>query len=333
MLEALLAALPDGILSVDAEGRLATLNPAARELLPGELSEGDRLAEAVPALAPLLARAVEEPLRGSVLLGGSPVEVRGAPLPAGGAVLSLRPPGQLDRRAHEAAEASRWASLAAGLAHELRNPLAGIEGAATLLARSVEGELAPLAEVVTKESRRIEGLVTGLMDLARPRPPEPRPTDLHRLLEEVLRLTEASLPAGLRIERRFDPSLPPLEVDPEHLTQVLHNLLRNAVEVLAPAGEGRITVSTGVALGLRSGPPHARRSMARLVVRDSGPGFDPRVLEQPFTPFVTTKPSGTGLGLALCRRLIEAQQGLIELANDPAGGARVQLVLPLSAQP
>ena len=126
----------------------------------------------------------------------------------------------------------------------------------------------------------------------------------------------------------FDPSLPPLEVDAEQLMQVLQNLLKNAAEAIGEQA-GTIRISTGIAVGLASGPPERRRSMVRLSVRDSGPGFDPRVLAEPFTPFLTTKSDGTGLGLAMVRRLIEAHGGLVELASAGSGGAEVRLFLPV----
>ncbi len=152
--------------------------------------------------------------------------------------------------------------------------------------------------------------------------------DLHVLLDEVLLLATAEAP-GITVVRRYDPSLPALPGDRDQLVQVLLNLLNNAVEAMA-GDRGTLTVATGLALGLATGSAATgRRTMAQVVVEDEGPGFAPEVLDRPFTPFLTTKASGTGLGLALARRLTEAHGGLLELAQRPGGGARVRVLLPV----
>ena len=328
--DAVLEALPDGVVVVDAEGTVTRVNAAAEDLL-GSLT-GRALAHAGPpgaALAALATRAAGGDARMTLGLASGPVEVRAAPLEEGGRVLVLRPPGRFAGLAEDEAELARVTALAAGLAHEIKNPLAGLKGAADLLAREAgDSPLADYGKVIAREAARLDDLVRGLLDLARPRPPARRPVDLHVLLDEVLLLATAEAP-GITVVRRYDPSLPALPGDRDQLVQVLLNLLNNAVEAMA-GDRGTLTVATGLALGLATGSAATgRRTMAQVVVEDEGPGFAPEVLDRPFTPFLTTKASGTGLGLALARRLTEAHGGLLELAQRPGGGARVRVLLPV----
>ena len=327
--DAVLEALPDGVVVVDAAGTVTQVNAAAEELL-GSLT-GRPLAECgAPgaALAALAARAAEGDARRTLGLSTGPVEVRAAPVGDGGRVLVLRSPGRFALLAEDEGELARVTALAAGLAHEIKNPLAGLKGAADLLAREAgAGPLADYATVIAREAGRLDDLVRGLLDLARPRPPVRRPVDLHVLLDELLLLATAGAP-GITVARRYDPSLPELPVDRDQLVQVLLNLLKNAVEAMA--GAGTLTVATGLALGLSTGSAATgRRTMAQVVVEDEGPGFAPEVLDRPFTPFLTTKAQGTGLGLPLARRLTEAHGGLLELGRRPGGGARVRVLLPV----
>ncbi|RMG12454.1 MAG: PAS domain-containing protein [Deltaproteobacteria bacterium] len=330
-LAAALEALPDGLLLLDEEARVVWANAAAHDLLARGTLDGIPLAQAGEggaALATFARRADSGPVRGRVDLGRGPVEVCAAPVGTG-CVLSLRPPAALPGGGDET-ESARLRVLAAGLAHEVRNPLAGLKGAADLLARAVDGELAEYARVIAREAARVDALVGQLLALARPSPPKRRRENLHVILEEVLRVHGPALGEGITLERRFDPSLPELCLDRDQIAQVFLNLLKNAAEAM-PEG-GTVSVETGVAIGLSAGQPVGqpggrRRSMVFFRVTDRGSGFPPVVLASLYTPFLTTKAQGTGLGLALARRIVEGHGGLLKVDSSPEG-ATVTVFLP-----
>lgn len=322
-----LEAHPLPALVVSRAQRLLWLNAAAEELLGGgrtrvALRPLAALPGAGPALAGLAARAIAGGLEAIAELdvAGEPYRARANPLlrPRGvaGVVIALVP----------AAPAMDLEGLAAGLAHEIRNPLAGLRGAAELL----RAELAPnsplreYADLIARESTRVDGLVRSLLDLTRPPVLHPAPANLHAIADDVLLLARPLARPGVRFDRRFDPSLPDLEVDRDAIVQVLLNLVKNAVEAVGE-GPGTVAIETGIAPGLRVRAGGRTRRLARLAVVDDGPGLPPDLL--PFTPFATTKPRGVGLGLAISRRLVEAHGGRIELGPGRNGGGTAAVVL------
>jgi two-component system nitrogen regulation sensor histidine kinase GlnL len=240
-----------------------------------------------------------------------------------GAVLILRAPRSAER-------ALDFEALAAGLAHEIRNPLAGLQGSAELLAREAEGAAREYASVIAREAKRVDGLVKELLDLARPAALQAGPVSVHDVVGDVLALARG-IPGADRVTfaERYDPSLPPVHGDQEKLTQVVLNLVRNALDAVAGRPAPRITLETGVAsLRLRSASGRTR-PLARIAVVDDGPGVPEAMLPRLFTPFATSKPHGTGLGLAVSRRIVEAHGGRIEVRNRPGGGAEATVYLPL----
>jgi two-component system nitrogen regulation sensor histidine kinase GlnL len=220
-------------------------------------------------------------------------------------------------------------ALAAGLAHEIKNPLAGLQGSAELLAREADGVAREYALVIAREARRVDGLVRELLDLARPATLQSGPVNIHTVLRDVM-LIAKGLPGGDRVlfTQHFDPSLPPLLGDQEKLTQVALNILRNAVEAVKEAPGAEVVMETGVApLRLRQAGGRTV-PLARVAVRDNGPGIPESMLTRLFTPFATSKAQGTGLGLAISRRIVEAHGGRIEVRNH-GKGAEAALFLPL----
>ncbi|MGC3999984.1 MAG: ATP-binding protein [Anaeromyxobacter sp.] len=221
-------------------------------------------------------------------------------------------------------------ALAAGLAHEIKNPLAGLQGSAELLAREAEGPAREYAQVIAREAKRVDGLVRELLDLARPAALQTAPVNIHNVLGDVLVLARG-MPGGDGIEftERYDPSLPAVSGDDEKLTQVLLNLMRNAIEAVQDRDNPQISLETGVA-GLRLRSASGRtRPLARIAVLDNGQGIGEPMVHRLFTPFATSKPHGTGLGLAISRRIIEAHGGRIEVKNRQGGGAEATVYLPL----
>ncbi len=204
--------------------------------------------------------------------------------------------------------------LAAGVAHEINNPLGVILGYAKLLKRKCDGTMAEDLAVIEEETLRAKEIVDGLLDLSRPLPAGAEPVDLRALSDDVVsRLGEARLLDGVRVSIDGSASAPG---DPEKLRQVLVNLVRNAAE--AAGSGGRVAVRLA-----------ERDGNAEVAVEDSGPGIPPEQRARLFEPFFTTKPRGTGLGLAVSRAIARAHGG--ELAADAAdaGGARFALRLPL----
>lgn len=213
--------------------------------------------------------------------------------------------------------------LAAGLAHEVRNPLAGIAGAVDILGRELPASSPnrPIVDEVQQEVRRIQNLLAELLDYARPRPPEIRPSDLNATVEHAVQLARQQV-ASRPIEVRFVPSHVPLVAhDPVQVERVLLNLMLNAFQAIGQDGLVVVEVQ-----------PQSDLGVATVVVRDSGHGIAPDHLPNIFRPFYTTKRKGTGLGLSLSRRIVEQHGGRIEVRSIVGKGTEFTIRLPL-AQP
>jgi two-component system nitrogen regulation sensor histidine kinase GlnL len=333
---AALDSVADAMVVVGADGGVLHLNPAAEELFGRSRERAVELpVRALPGGAQLAiladrARTAQETQSldfPSPADPGIPISVEANPLLDGvecvGTVLVLRV-----RRSSE--HALDFEALAAGLAHEIKNPLAGLQGSAELLAREAEGSAREYAQVIAREAKRVDGLVRELLDLARPAVLQTASLDVHRILGEVAVLARG-IPGAERVSfvERFDPSLPPVLGDEEKLKQVALNLVRNALDALAGRKKPTVILETSVAsLRLRQASGRTR-PLARLSVQDNGPGIPEPMLARLFTPFATSKPAGTGLGLAISRRIVEAHGGRIEVKNRGVGGAEANVFLPL----
>jgi two-component system nitrogen regulation sensor histidine kinase GlnL len=333
---AVVDSIADAVLVVGADGGVVHLNPAAEELFDRSRDRAAGLpARALPGGAQLamIAERVRTSQEGQTASFPSPrdptitISVEATPVLDGalcaGAVLVLRAPRSQER-------ALDFEALAAGLAHEIRNPLAGLQGSAELLAREAEGSAREYAAVIAREARRVEGLVKELLDLARPAPLRAGPVSIHEVLGDVLALVRG-IPGAERVRfvERYDPSLPPLRGDAEKLTQVVLNLVRNALDAVAGRPSPTIALETGVAaLRLRAASGRTR-PLARIAVLDDGGGIPDAMLPRLFTPFATSKPHGTGLGLAVSRRIVDAHGGRIEVRNRASGGVEASVYLPL----
>jgi two-component system nitrogen regulation sensor histidine kinase GlnL len=328
--------IADAVVVVGADGGVLHLNPPAEELFGRSRERAAELpVRALPGGAELaaLAERVRLTQEGQASEVASPrepgvvVSVEATPLLDGalcvGSVLVLRVPRSSERTLD-------FEALAAGLAHEIKNPLAGLQGSAELLAREAEGPAREYAQVIAREARRVDGLVRELLDLARPAALQTAPVDVHTVLGDVLVLARG-IPGADRVAfvERYDPSLPPVHGDQEKLTQVALNLVRNALDAVAGVPDPTVFLETGVApLRVRSASGRTR-PLARVVIRDNGPGIPEPMLQRRFTPFATSKPHGTGLGLAISRRILDAHGGRIEVRNRPQGGAEAMVYLPL----
>lgn len=213
-----------------------------------------------------------------------------------------------------------------GLAHEIKNPLGGLRGAAQLLEGELENpELSEYTGIIIREADRLQDMVDRL--LGPNQPPKKLPMNVHAPLEHVRQLVEAELDDGIEIIRDYDPSLPDMEADEGQLTQVFLNILGNAVQALD--GEGQIQLRTRAVRRFTIGGEH-HRLVLRIDIVDNGPGIAADMLEQIFYPMVTSRPEGNGLGLSIAQSLVQAHGGLIECRSQ-MGETEFSIFLPLES--
>lgn len=242
-----------------------------------------------------------------------------APL-AGGMVIQIAPL-EVARAAQGApiAKAARSAiGMAEMLAHEIKNPLAGITGAAQLLAMSLDQADQELTDLIVGECRRITALLAQVEQFGNLQPPRTVPTNIHDVLDRARRSAQLGFAAHMQIEDAYDPSLPDAQVDPDQLLQVVLNLLKNAAEA-APGG-GTIRIRSFYDASLRSLPLHVE-------ITDDGPGLPPEIADQIFDPFVSGRENGTGLGLALVSKLMGDMGARVSVDSAP-GRTVFRLSLP-----
>lgn len=212
-----------------------------------------------------------------------------------------------------------------GLAHELRNPLAGLKGAAQLLARRVDGEARELTGLIESEVERLTALIDRLLS---PQPARAHEAlNIHAVLERVLRLAEAEAGWAVKLARDYDPSLPELHGDPDRLTQAVWNLVRNAIE----AGASGVSLRTRIEHGVRIGDATHARAL-RLEISDDGHGVPESLAEQLFLPLVSGRAEGTGLGLALAQQVAREHRGSLGYRSRP-GHTVFTLLLPFRPLP
>jgi two-component system sensor histidine kinase PilS (NtrC family) len=327
--ESIVQSVTSGLVTLDLQGRVTFLNRAGEQMLgigapDMKGSPAARFLGAFGRETPRGEADYQSPVGESLRLGYSSFHLRGRDGEEAGTAIIFQDLTHLRAMEERVARSERLADLgrlAAGLAHELRNPLASMMGAQELLAQApgLDEEDRRLMEIALRESGRLAQLVTQFLEFARPAPPRRAPCDLSALAAETLDVFRNDPAAGrVELERELAPAR--TEADPDQLRQVLWNLLLNAAQA---AGDG-----------LRAAPGHVRVSCggeprgAFLLVDDDGPGVEPGDRERIFLPFFTTKPLGTGLGLANVHRLIDAHGGTISVEVAPAGGARFRVFLP-----
>jgi two-component system nitrogen regulation sensor histidine kinase GlnL len=350
-LDAIFGSLRVGVLAADVDGRVELQNPEASRILglSGVSTLGRPLSEslgpehpAVTVLENALHEGREVAEHGCRLrdrLGGRAlvVDLTASPIGVGrelrGAVLSLadRTIGlELEDLLGQRARAALFAQLAAGIAHELRNPLGGIRGAAELLLGKLDDPAQQrYAELIRAETERMRRLLDDLAELTRGGDLRPRRANLHRVIDDLVELHSKSESwLGIRVLREYDPSIPEFDFDPDRTTQVLLNLVRNAVQALA--GKGTLTLRTRIEASYHLehvGPERAR--MVRVDVEDTGPGIPEADLPLLFTPFFTRRAQGTGLGLAVAQHWTVRQGGRIQVTSRVGMGTRMRVELPL----
>ncbi len=236
---------------------------------------------------------------------------------------------KMDRTLGHRSAARSVTGMAAMLAHEIRNPLAGISGAAQLLEMSLGDGERELTGLIQAEAARIGKLVDRVEAFGDLRPAQRRPLNIHDVLDRARRAAQAGFAAHARFSEEFDPSLPPTAGDADQLLQVFQNLLKNAAEAVPRVG-GTIAISTAFRPGVKMVRPGQRSEGLPLVVTitDNGPGIPENLIRDIFDPFVSSKVNGTGLGLSLVSKFIADHGGVVECDSRP-GRTRFRVRLPV----
>jgi two-component system nitrogen regulation sensor histidine kinase GlnL len=337
---AILAALPDPVVVLDAAGRIRLVNPAAEQFLGAGAAAlgGGPIADHVVPGSPLLALIAGVWRSGGTIseydvllegprFGARLVTIQGAVIPGSGEeadrlVLTLHERSMVDKVDRQlthrnAARAS--AAMAAMLAHEIKNPLSGIRGAAQLLERDADPNGRELVQLICDETDRIVALVDRMESFSDHRPIELGAVNIHEVLERVRRVAQSGFAREVRIGEEYDPSLPPVWGNRDLLVQVFLNLVKNAAEA-APSVGGEITLTTAYRHGVRMSVQGGGRRMPlplMVSVGDNGAGIPEDLRPYLFDAFVTTKRNGTGLGLALVAKVIGDHGGIIEFDSQP----------------
>jgi two-component system nitrogen regulation sensor histidine kinase GlnL len=222
--------------------------------------------------------------------------------------------------------------IAAGIAHEIKNPLGGIRGAAEILgARASDEKSRSAAALIVREVDRIALLVDDFMVFTPGEDLRVAPVNIHRVIDGVLALmAHDKIGAKVEIQRAFDPSIPDLLADADRLSQVFLNLMRNALQAMEGEG-GKILITTRMAFDHHLSPPNGRLGRSVVVeLADTGSGIEAALLDEVFTPFFTTRAEGAGLGLAFARHWVARHEGTLRLESTPGVGTTVRIALPLS---
>jgi two-component system nitrogen regulation sensor histidine kinase GlnL len=350
-----------GVLVFDREGRLAYLNPAAEELLSGSaqsltgrhyravfagspvaarilrkaLEEGNAVtafdAELLPHSAPRLGTAAAAPL--PVIVSASPLAGERGDDP--GAVLSIKSAEFMSQAGQEeraAVSAEETQMLAYGIAHEIKNPLGGILGAAQWILRhgTTDEEREEGIRLILREAGRINGLIEKMLEMGRT-PPPPRPVSLLPLIRDAQELLEAearALGKRIRFDLKVDPSVPDVSGHGDTIYRALLNVLKNAVEAIETEGSVRVEARMNVNYRLSRGAGR-KRSFLDVLVTDSGVGMSEDDIRKSVLPFYTTKPKGTGLGLVMVRQAISRHGGKLAIRSVRGQGTTVTISLPV----
>jgi two-component system nitrogen regulation sensor histidine kinase GlnL len=341
-----------GIVVIDSDGRVEHINSAACQMLDTSAETAlqqplrDLFADGhpVPAMA-----------ESAIATGGTSseselrirrrfdrdlvIDVAASPLfdeagPPNGAVLALRDrtlQKTLERLVADRESITAFGNIAAGIAHEVKNPLGGIRGAAELLiSRADDPKTREIAGIVVREVERIASLVDDLMVFTKGDALKLEPTNIHKLLDDVLDLISLDpVSEKITLERHYDPSIPEILVDANRLAQVFLNLTRNGAQAMEETG-GTLTVRTRTPLDQRLSDADSVPIPTLLVcVGDTGPGIGGDILHKLATPFFTTRANGTGLGLAVSRNWVSRHGGTMRIESTLGEGTTVHVALPL----
>ena len=336
---AVLNALPHPVVTLDETGRIVTANDAAEHFFQASapFMRRHEISYFIPFGSPVLeliaqVRERQAPvseyrvdLESPRMPGEKVVDIYAAPM-------SDRPDyvvlmfqersmaDKIDRQLTHRGAARTVTGLAAMLAHEIKNPLSGIRGAAQLLEQSADDDDRTLTRLICDEADRIVKLVDRMEVFSDERPVEREAVNIHTVLDHVKRLALSGFARNIRIVEEYDPSLPPVLANRDQLVQVFLNLIKNASEAIGEASDGEIVLTTAYRPGVRLSVPGSKDKVTlplEFCVKDNGPGVPADLLEHLFDPFVTTKTNGSGLGLALVAKIVRDHGGVVECDSQP----------------
>ena len=337
--ENVVESMADGLISIDRERKIVTLNRQAAEILGSgrERLEGMKITSVlgegiVQILGSMEGQAlvrdremdIQKDKNGRIPLSLSAAPLRDENGREMGSVLlikDLREIRDLQEKVHRSERLASLGRLAAGVAHEIRNPLSSIKGFAQYFVKRFSGhnEEQGYASVMVKEVDRLNRVITDLLDFAGPKEPRREPQSLETIAEQALKLLAPDLEARkVSVVKDYDPDLPAVSVDRDRISQVFINLLLNALESMEAGGEIRISLH-------RCGPPPA----VEASVADTGAGIPESDREKVFEPFFSKKRKGTGLGLAIVHQIVESHRGDIRVESRPGKGTTFRIRLPL----
>jgi two-component system nitrogen regulation sensor histidine kinase GlnL len=350
----LLNALPQPVLAIDADGAIREVNTAAEHFFDTGRAAllRSRLADILPFGSPVLGLVADAVADQATVNGykfdvstprtglGRIVDAFVSPLPQSGAgvILMLQERSiaeKMDRQWTHLGAARSVTALGAMLAHEIKNPLSGIRGAAQLLESSVGDDDRALTRLICDETDRIVKLVDRMGAFSDERPGSRESLNIHAVLDHVKRLAQAGFARHIRFVAVYDPSLPHVLGSRDLLIQVFLNLVKNAAEAIGDENiDGEIIISTAYRPGMRlkTGAGADRVSLPlEICIRDNGPGVAADIAGDLFDPFVTSKASGSGLGLALVAKVIGDHGGVVEFESHPRRTI-FRVLMPLEAQ-
>lgn len=334
---------PFGLIGFDARRRVSAANPEAQALLGHSERAMYRkpLSEFVYHDSPvfgLMDKALQRqgditahgvPLKGPAMRQARIVDIRLRPVDHKGMLMALTETSDPSIRPEQSGSVAAFGRI---LGHEVKNPLAGISGAAQLLSRAAREDQTAMLDIIQSETRRIERLVSRLSAFELFSAPALEPLNIHVLIDKVVAAEEAAHAGRIKIERLYDPSLPMIHGDQDHLHEALQNVLRNAVE--ATLQQGRATsvqvetaFETGFAIVGKNPTGRLGRAI-RITIEDNGPGMSPLDKDRMFQMFASSKSGGRGLGLSVVNEIIKAHSGRIKVDSRP-GMTRFSLFLPL----
>ena len=336
--DGLLAAVPHPLIAVNAKGTIVFANPPAEQFLDmsAAMLRRQSLAAQLPFGSPVLT--LVDQVRDHVLtvseygleiatprLSPRVVDVHLSPVtePAGGVLVMFQERSiaqKMDRQLTQRHATRSVTSMAAILAHEIKNPLSGIRGAAQLIEQNASESDRTLTRLICEETDRIRKLVDRMEVFTDRRPIDGQPVNIYEVLNHVKQLAKSSFGSAIVFADNYDPSLPPVMGERDRLIQVFLNLVKNAADAIGDQRDGEIVLQTAYRPGIHLAVSGSRDRLAlplEISVRDNGPGVSPELLSSMFEPFVTTKAKGVGLGLAIVAKIVGDHGGTIECESEP----------------